>query len=63
MSGDPAGGAARMRAASGYYHRGASAEAVRGAWGAQEALPWKWQLERTLEDPLMGAPLRWGPGW
>ena len=34
---------------------------MRAAWagGRAAALPWKWQIERTRVDPLMGAPLEW----
>ena len=51
--------AARMRAVGLHYHEAADPAAVTAAWAAPRgaALPWKWQLERTRVDALMGAPL------
>ena len=54
----PHGAAARMRAVGLHYHEAADPAAVTAAWAAPRgaALPWKWQLERTRVDSLMGAP-------
>ena len=45
-------------AAARHYHLG---EALRSDWAtlARRPLPWRHQIERTLVDPIMGAPLKW----
>eukprot|EP00966_Prymnesium_polylepis_P038064 882548-Prymnesium_polylepis.1 len=55
---DARAAAERALAAAWHYHLG---EPLRSDWAtlARRPLPWRHQIERTLIDPLMGAPLKW----